>query len=73
MRVTLHLQNVHLEGCAQNVRMALQMVEGVKAVQVHREELLADVLFEEPATDVQLREQLLMAGYLAEHKHGGDL
>lgn len=72
MRITLHLQNVYLEGCAQNVRMALQMVEGVKAVHVHREELTADVLFEEPATPLKLREQLVTAGYLAEHLHGSD-
>ncbi len=66
MKVSIHLQNVHLEGCALNVKMALMMIEGVKAVHVHREELLADVLYEPPATPLQLREQLLLAGYLAE-------
>jgi copper chaperone CopZ len=63
---TLHLQNVLYEGCAQNVKTALMMIEGVRAVHVRREELLADVLYDAPATPHQLREQLLMAGYLAE-------
>lgn len=71
MRATIHLQNVRYEGCAQNVRTALQMIEGVKAVQVNREELLAEVLYDAPATPLQMREQLLVAGYLAE-PHGDD-
>jgi hypothetical protein len=48
------------------------MIEGVKAVQVNREEQLAEVLYEAPATALQLREQLLVAGYLAKHAHGED-
>lgn len=72
MKESIHLQNVHLEGCAQNVKMALMMIEGVKAVHVHREELLADVLYEPPATPLQLREQLLLAGYLAERPQTGE-
>ena len=70
MRATIHLQNVHYAGCAQNVKAALEMIEGVKAVQVNREELVAEVLYEAPATPLQMREQLLMAGYLAEGAHG---
>lgn len=66
MRATIHLQNVHCEGCAVNVRTGLQMIEGVKAVQVNREELVAEVLYEEPATPLQMRELLLLGGYLAE-------
>lgn len=66
MRATIHLQNVLYEGCAQNVRIALEMIDGVRAVQVNREELLAEVLYEEPATPLQMREQLLLAGYLAQ-------
>lgn len=66
MRATIHLQNVHCEGCTENVRTCLQMIEGVKAVQVNRVELVAEVLYEEPATPLQMREQLLLGGYLAE-------
>lgn len=66
MRATLRLQNVRYEGCAQNVRTALEMIEGVRAVQVNREELVAEVLYDAHATPLQLREQLLVAGYLAE-------
>ncbi len=65
-RVTIHLQHVLYAGCVQNVEMALKMVEGVKAVQVHKEERTVDVLFEPPATPLALREQLLLGGYLAE-------
>lgn len=68
MKETFHLQNVKFEGCAQNVKMALMMVEGVRAVHVHREELLVDVLYDPPATGLQMREQLLMAGYLSESR-----
>ena len=71
MKETLHLQNVLYDGCAQNVKMALLMIEGVRAVHVHREELLADVLYDPPAPPLQLREQLLLAGYLAEDSHAG--
>lgn len=71
MKETYHLQNVRLEGCAQNVQMALMMIDGVRAVHVHREELLADVLYDPPATPLQLREQLLLAGYLAEDSDAG--
>lgn len=71
MNETLHLQNVLYEGCAQNVKTALMMIEGVRAVHVRREELLADVLFDPPVTPLQLREQLLMAGYLAERQAKG--
>ena len=53
-------------GCVQNVEMALKMLEGVKAVQVHKEEQTVDVLFEPPATPLAIREQLLLGGYLAE-------
>lgn len=66
MKETIQLQNVFLEGCVQNVKMALMMIEGVKAGHVHREELLADVLYDPPATPLQLREQLFLGGYLAE-------
>ena len=66
MKATLHLQNVYSEGCVCNVKAALEMIEGVRAVQIHREELLADVLYDAPATPLQMREQLLMGGYLAE-------
>jgi len=62
LKESIHLQNVHLEGCAQNVKMALMMIEGVKAVHVHREELLADVLYEPPATPLQLREHCFWRG-----------
>jgi copper chaperone CopZ len=72
VRATIHLHNVRYAGCAQNVKTALQMIEGVKAVQVNREEQLAEVLYEAPATALQLREQLLVAGYLAKHAHGED-
>ncbi len=65
-RVTIHLQNVHYEGCVQNVERALMMVEGVKAVQVHKAEPTVDVLFEPPATPLAIREQLILGGYLAE-------
>ena len=65
MRTTIHLQNVRCEGCAQNVRTALQMIEGVKTVRVDRKEQLAEMLYESPATLRQMREQLLVAGYLA--------
>lgn len=71
MKETFHLQNVYLEGCAQNVKLALMMIDGVRAVHVHREELLADVLYDPPATPLQLREQLLLAGYLAERPQAG--
>ncbi len=64
--VTIRLQNVLYEGCARNVETALKMIEGVRAVQVHREEQTADVLYEPPATPLAMREQLLMGGYLAE-------
>ena len=66
MRVTIRLQNVLYSGCVENVRTALQMIEGVKAVQVNRDELIAEVLYDAPATPLQMREQLLVAGYLAE-------
>ncbi len=66
MRETIHLQNVHCEGCVSNVKTALEMIVGVKAVHVHKEELTVDVLFDSPATPLQMREQLLMGGYLAE-------
>jgi copper chaperone CopZ len=69
MKETFHLQNVNGEGCVQNVKMALGMIEGVRAVHVHREEQLADVLYDPPATPVQIREQLLMAGYLSESRN----
>jgi hypothetical protein len=42
------------------------MIDGVKAVHVQKEELTVDVLFDSPATPLQMREQLLMGGYLAE-------
>jgi copper chaperone CopZ len=71
LKETFHLQNVRLEGCAQNVKMAPMMIDGVRAVHVHREELLADVLYDPPATPLQLREQLLLAGYLAEDSDAG--
>lgn len=66
MRTTILLQNVRCEGCAQSVRTALQMIEGVKTVRVDRNEQLAEVLYESPATVWQMREQLSVAGYLAE-------
>lgn len=71
MKETFHLQNLLYEGCAQNVKTALMMVDGVRAVHVHREELLADVLYDPPATPLQIREQLLLAGYLAEGSRAG--
>lgn len=64
--MTIHLQNVLYAGCVQNVEMALKMVEGVRAVHVHKAELTVDVLFEPPATPLAIREQLLLGGYLAE-------
>ncbi len=65
-RVTIHLQRVLYMGCVHNIETALKMLEGVKAVQVHQEEQTVDVLFEPPATPVEMREQLLLGGYLAE-------
>jgi copper chaperone CopZ len=65
-RVTIHLQNVLYAGCVHNVEMALKMVQGVRAVQVHKAEQTVDVLFEAPATPLAIREQLLLGGYLAE-------
>ena len=65
-RVTIHLQNVFNAGCIHNVEMALKMVEGVRAVQVHQAEQTVDVLFKSPATPLAIREQLLLGGYLAE-------
>ena len=66
MRATIHLQNIVDAGCVANVRLGLEMIDGVKAVQVDRERKVAEVLFEEPATALDLREQLLTMGYLAE-------
>ena len=66
MKETIHLQNLILESCSENVKYALMMIEGVRAVHVHREDLIVDVLYDLPATPLQLREQLQMAGYLAE-------
>jgi copper chaperone CopZ len=66
MKETFHLQNVRGQGCVYNIQAALEMIEGVRAVQVHREELLVDVLYELPATPYQMREQLLSANYLSE-------
>lgn len=65
MRTTLHLQNVLYEGCAQNIRVALEMIEGVRTVEVDRQALMATVLYDPPATVAQLREQLSRASYLA--------
>ena len=66
VKVTLRLQNVHAEGCVRNIEMALKLIEGVRAVHVHRDQLTADVLYEAPATPIQMREQLMLGGYLAE-------
>lgn len=68
--VAIHLQNVYGEGCAQNVKLALEMIEGVKAVRVIKERMVADVLYEEPATPYAIRQQLLLGGYLAESNEG---
>lgn len=66
MKETIHLQNVHCEGCVHNVKTALEMIEGVRVAHVHKEELTVDVLYEAPATPLQMREQLLLGSYLAE-------
>ncbi|MEQ1935793.1 MAG: heavy-metal-associated domain-containing protein [Fimbriimonadaceae bacterium] len=69
MRETIHLQNLFSDSCSQSVKYALMLLEGVRAVNVHREDLTVDVLFDPPATALEIREQLLMSGYLAEtHK-----
>lgn len=68
MKETIHLQNVHCEGCVHNVKTALEMIDGVKVAHVHKEDLVVDVLYEAPATPLEMREQLLMGGYLAEPK-----
>jgi len=69
-RVVMHLQNVYGEGCAQNVKVALEMIEGVKAVRVIKDEMVAEVLYEDPATPYAMCEQLLLGGYLSESKEG---
>ena len=66
MRETIHLKNIPYEGCAQNVRVALGKIEGVRVVQVRREDLVAEVLYDPPATPLQMRELLLAGGYLAD-------
>ncbi len=48
------------------------LIEGVRAVHVHRDELTVDVLFDLPATALEIREQLLMSGYLAENHKTSD-
>lgn len=63
MRVTLYLQNVRAEGCVQNIKVALQVLDGVKAVLAKRAGRTADILYESPATRFQMRGQLHKAGY----------
>jgi copper chaperone CopZ len=66
MRATIHLQNIVDSGCVSNVRFALELIDGVKAVQVDRDRKVAEVLYSAPATALDLRQQLLTMGYLAE-------
>ena len=68
MKETIHLQNVHCEGCVHNVKTAIEMIEGVRVAHVHKLGLTVDVLYESPATPFAMREQLLLGGYLAEPK-----
>ncbi len=66
MKETIQLQNVHCDGCVHNVKNALEMIDGVRVAHVHKEDLVVDVLYEAPATPLEMREQLLLGGYLAE-------
>ncbi len=45
------------------------MIDGVRVAHVHKEDLTVDVLYELPATPLEMREQLLLGGYLAEPPH----
>ena len=69
MKETIHLQNVHCNGSVHNVKTALEMIDGVRVAHVHKEDLTVDVLYELPATPLEMREQLLLGGYLAEPPH----
>ena len=66
MKETFKLQNVNHEGCAQNVKMCLMMIDGVQEVILNWDKRLVDVLFDAPATALRIREQLQVAGYLSE-------
>jgi copper chaperone CopZ len=68
--VSIHLQNIYGEGCVQNVKVALGLIEGVHAIHVDRDAKIAHISYEPPATPLAIREQLLSAGYLSEEKTG---
>lgn len=60
MRVQCRLGNIHGSGCLANVKLASGMLAGVRAVQVNREDLTAEVLYHSPATPYDLRERLAL-------------